>query len=73
MVDILRCDGRQTQGHQCVPEVINVVVGVGGEQRSAWARGLEAYGRSSAGFTTMVALFKKVMEASSNQRREPWA
>ena len=42
-VDILRRDGGQSQGHQCVEEVVPIEAGEGGGQRRAWARGLEAY------------------------------
>ena len=42
-VDILRRDGGQSQGHQCVEEVVTIVAVEGGGHRRAWARGLEAY------------------------------
>ena len=42
-VDILRRDGGQSQGHQCVEEVVTIEVVEGGRHRRAWARGLEAY------------------------------
>ena len=42
-VDILRRDGGQSQGHQCVEEVVTIVAVEGGEHRRAWARRLEAY------------------------------
>ena len=42
-VDILRCDGGQSQGHQCVEEDVTIVAVEGGGHRRAWARRLEAY------------------------------
>ena len=42
-VDILRRDGRQSQGHQCVEEVVTIVAIEGGGHRRAWAHRLEAY------------------------------
>ena len=42
-VDILRRDGGQSQGHQCVEEVVTIVAVEGGGHRRAWARRLEAY------------------------------
>ena len=42
-VDILRCDGGQSQGHQCIEEVVTIVAVEGGGYRRAWARRLEAY------------------------------
>ena len=42
-VDILRRDGGQSQGHQCVEEVVTIEAVEGGRHRRAWARGLEAY------------------------------
>ena len=42
-VDILRRDGGQSQGHQCVEEVVTIEAVEGGGHRRAWARGLEAY------------------------------
>ena len=36
-------DGRQSQGHQCIEEVVTIVVVEGGGHRRAWARRLEAY------------------------------
>ena len=42
-VDILRRDGGQSQGHQCVEEVVTIVTVLGGGHRRAWARWLEAY------------------------------
>ena len=42
-VDILRRDGGQSQGHQCVEEVVTIVAVEGGGHRRAWAHRLEAY------------------------------
>ena len=42
-VDILQRDGGQSQGHQCVDEVVTIEAVEGGGHRRAWARGLEAY------------------------------
>jgi hypothetical protein len=42
-VDILWHDGGQSQGHQCVEEVVTIDAGEGCGHRRAWARGLEAY------------------------------
>ena len=42
-VDILRRDGGQSQGHQCVEEVVTIEAVEGGRHCRAWARGLEAY------------------------------
>ena len=42
-VDILRRDGGQSQGHQCIEEVVTIEAVEGGRHRRAWARGLEAY------------------------------
>ena len=42
-VDILRRDGGQSQGHQCVEEVVTIVAIEGGRHRRAWVRRLEAY------------------------------
>ena len=42
-VDILRREGGQSQGHQCVEEVVTIEAIEGGRHRRAWARGLEAY------------------------------
>ena len=42
-VDILRRDGGQSQGHQCVEEVVTIEAVEGGGHRRAWARRLEAY------------------------------
>ena len=42
-VDILGRDGGQSQGHQCVEEVVTIVAVEGGGHRRAWARRLEAY------------------------------
>ena len=42
-VDILRHDSGQSQGHQCVEEVVTIVAVEGGGHRRAWARRLEAY------------------------------
>ena len=42
-VDILRRDGGQSQGHQCVEEVVTIEAVEGGGHCRAWARGLEAY------------------------------
>jgi len=42
-VDILRRDGGQSQGHQCVEEVVTIVAVEGGGHHRSCARGLEAY------------------------------
>ena len=42
-LDILRRDGGQSQGHQCVEEVVTIVAVEGGGHRRAGARRLEAY------------------------------
>ena len=42
-VDILRRDGGQSQGHQCVKEVVTIESVEGGRHHRAWAHGLEAY------------------------------
>ena len=42
-VDILWRNGGQSQGHQCVEEVVTIEAVEGGRHRRAWARGLEAY------------------------------
>ena len=42
-VNILRRDGRQSQGHQCVEEVVTIEAVEGGRHHRAWACGLEAY------------------------------
>ena len=42
-VDILRRDSGQSQGHQCIEEVVTIVAIEGGGHRKAWARQLEAY------------------------------
>ena len=42
-VDILRRDGEQSQGHQCVEEVVTIVAVEGGGHLRAWARRLKAY------------------------------
>ena len=42
-VDILRRDGGQSQGHQCIEEVVTIEAVEGGRHHRAWARGLEAY------------------------------
>ena len=42
-LDILRREGRQSQGHQCIEEIVTIVAVEGGGHRRAWARGLEAY------------------------------
>ena len=42
-VDILRRDGGQSQGHQCVEEVVTIVAVEAGRHHRAWARRLEAY------------------------------
>ena len=42
-VDILRRDGGQSQGHQCVEEVVTIVAVEGGGHRRAWEHRLEAY------------------------------
>ena len=42
-VDILRRDSGQSQGHQCVEEVVTIVAVEGGGHRRAWARRLKAY------------------------------
>ena len=42
-MDILRRDGGQSQGHQCVEEVVAIEAIEDGRHRRAWARGLEAY------------------------------
>ena len=42
-VDILRRDGGQSQGHQCVEEVVTIEAVEGGTHRRAWACGLEVY------------------------------
>ena len=42
-VDILRRDGGQSQGHQCVEEVVTIVAVEGRGHRRAWAHRLEAY------------------------------
>ena len=42
-VDILRRNGGQSQGHQCVEEVVTIVAVEGGGHRRAWAHRLEAY------------------------------
>ena len=42
-VDILWRDDGQSQGHQCVEEVVTIVAVEGGRHRRAWARRLEAY------------------------------
>ena len=40
---ILRPDGGQSQGHQCVEEVVTIVAVEGGGHHRAWARWLDAY------------------------------
>ena len=42
-VDIIWCNGGQSQGHQCVEEVVTIVAVEGGGHHRAWARRLEAY------------------------------
>lgn len=42
-VDILRRDGGQSQGHQCIEEVVTIEAVKGGEHRRACAHGLEVY------------------------------
>ena len=42
-VEILRRDGGQSQGHQCVEEVVTIVAVEGGGHRRAWARRPKAY------------------------------
>ena len=42
-VDILWRDGGQSQGHQCVEEVVTIVAVEGGGHRRAWVRRLETY------------------------------
>ena len=42
-VDILRRNGGQSQGHQCVEEVVTIVAIEGGGHHRAWARRLKAY------------------------------
>ena len=42
-VDILWRDGAQSQGHECIEEVVTIVAVEGGGHRRAWARLLEAY------------------------------
>ena len=42
-LDILRHDDGQSQGHQCVEEVVTIEAVEGGRHHRAWARGLEAY------------------------------
>ena len=41
--EILRCNGGQLQGHQCVEEVVTIEAVEGGGHRRARVRGLEAY------------------------------
>ena len=42
-VDILWRDGRQSQGHQCIEDVVTIEAVEGGGHCRAWVRGLEAY------------------------------
>ena len=42
-VDILRRDDGQSQGHQCVEEIVTIVAIEGGGHHRAWARRLKAY------------------------------
>ena len=42
-VDILRRDGGQSQGHQCIEEVVTIVAVKGGRHHRAGARRLKAY------------------------------
>ena len=42
-VDIIRRDGGQSQGHQCVEEVVTIVAVEGCGHRRAWAHRLKAY------------------------------
>ena len=42
-VDILRRDDGQSQGHQCIEDVVTIDAIEGGRHHRAWACGLEAY------------------------------
>ena len=66
-VDILRRDGGQSQGHQCVEEVVTIEAVEGGRHRRAWARGLEAYVKVVHELLDDGELVEEADEASSNK------
>ena len=66
-VDILRHDDRQSQGHQCIEEVVTIVAVEGGGHRKAWARRLEAYVNVVRKLLDNGELVEKPTRTSSNK------